>query len=224
MRTHRVVGVVLLGVALLLVANPLYVYQYPDEVNRVRIVTDGEPTPAANYSAGELSPRARELVRETVESDANRTTFRGDHRRPPEFEFAVDRSGGLDVAGEVYAVEYDGRSYLVRTYRAPRALGAEASRSRGLVGLGVVVGLVGGAYLRRDQPLTLGVSLAAVAAGLLVLNLASRYADGALGPVAVLGSAPFVFLGLFFAIASLGYLVYRTMRERRLDRLARRPQ
>src|SRR6056297_2299348 len=106
MNDHRVLGGVLLVLAALLVANPLYIFQHPDEVNEVQVGNYYDRTPTANYTYEELSPRAQEVVREAIESEDNSTRFRGDETRPPEFTFAEPSNDTREIARSRYRIEY----------------------------------------------------------------------------------------------------------------------
>jgi len=210
MKRHRALGVVLLFLGILLVANPLYVYQYPDEINRVQVGVLYETEPAANYTYGELSPRAQELVRKAIESDSNVTTFHGNHRRPAEFQFAP---GGDTIAGELYMVEYQGETYPITTYE-PAPIETESRRSEGLMGLGLVIGVAGALFIYSRQPMRIGLGLAAAGVVFLVLNLLYRFSPSTLGGLNVLGSPAFLVSALLVGIVSVGYLLYRTNRRR----------
>lgn len=217
MNYHRVVGVVVLCIGALLVANPLYLYQYPDERNTVAVGNYLDQSPRANYTYEELSPDAQRLVRTAIESEDNFTRFHGDHRRPEEFRFSTgDENGSFAVVGGVYRVEYQGRNYTISTFEQP-PIQEESRRSQGLVGYGLVLAVVGTIYLWRDQDSAVGPTLGAVGVVLLAFNALYRFAPDALGGLNVLGSAVFILVALLFAIASGGYLVFKTMRERRLS-------
>jgi hypothetical protein len=213
MDDHRVLGVGLLVIAALLVANPLYLYQSPDEVNEVRMLDEPTESVAANYSYGELSSRAQTLYDRARTAEDGRITFHGNENRPGEFEF-VDEAQTVGIAGKVYRIEYEGETTYVRTFERP-TVGTEANRSQGLLGLGVVLAVMCALYVRRPQPLDVGAYNAAAAAVLLLLNVDSRY-TGLLGGLDFLGGWIVILLALVAAIVSLGYLLYRTMRERRL--------
>ncbi|MFB6179486.1 MAG: hypothetical protein ABEI77_07170 [Halorientalis sp.] len=113
MNEHRVLGVVLLVAAALLVANPLYIFQHPDEVNKVVVGNSYDRTPAANYTYDELSPRGKTVVRKAIESDTHGTRFHGDDRRPSEFEFAAPPNKTRDSASTVYRISDNGTDYTV---------------------------------------------------------------------------------------------------------------
>jgi hypothetical protein len=218
MHTHRALGVLLLVLAGLLVANPLYVYQHPDEVYYVQAGTSFEGDPGsltANYTYEDLSPRAQELVTRAIESES-RISFHGDHRRPDDFQFTADGNETVEVVGGVYRIEYQGETHYVRTSIAPPS-NNESNRSQGLITLGVLLGLTGLVYANRDLPVNLGVSLAALGGLLLLLNVKSRFAPDLLSGLNVFGSQVFLMLGIVIAIASVGYLVFRINRERRLE-------
>jgi len=99
--------------AALLVANPLYIYQHPDEINEVKVGNTYDRTPSANYTYEGLSSRAQELVRKAIEAEDNSTRFRGDHTRPKEFEFDRPTNESRDTAQTVYRVEYNGTNHTV---------------------------------------------------------------------------------------------------------------
>lgn len=220
MKDHRILGVGLLVVAVLLVANPLYIFQHPDEINEVKIGNTYDRTPAANYTYENLSDPGQKYVRKAIESPTNATQFRGDEKRPPEFTFDPPENGSGIVAGEVYRVEYNGTNYTVETFAPPRVVNTETRRSEALIAYGVVLGLVGGMFLWRRQPRSMGIGLGALGALFLFLNLGYRYAGDALGWVTLLGSSIFVVLALLGAIVSAGYLFYRSMRQRRQAQFA----
>ena len=118
MNEHRVLGGAVLVLAVLLVANPFYLFEHPDEVNEVKVGNTYDRTPVANYSYDDLSPRGKEVVREAIESADNSTRFHGDDDRPAEFEFAAPSNRSRDVAGSVYRIGYNGTNYtVVYTYR-----------------------------------------------------------------------------------------------------------
>jgi hypothetical protein len=118
MNDHRVLGGVLLVLAVLLVANPLYIFQHPDEVNEVEVGNTFDRTPTANYTYEELSPRAQELVKQAIESEDDSTQFWGDDNRPEEFQFEGATNRSRDLVGSVYRVAYNGTNYTVAyTYR-----------------------------------------------------------------------------------------------------------
>ncbi|WP_136715987.1 hypothetical protein [Halorientalis salina] len=118
MNDHRVLGGVLLVLAVLLAANPLYIFQHPDEVNEVKVGNSYDRTPTANYTYEELSPRAQELVRQAIESEDDTTRFRGDRNRPDEFRFEAASNGTREVAGSLYRIASNGTNYtLAYTYR-----------------------------------------------------------------------------------------------------------
>jgi hypothetical protein len=214
MKRHRALGVGLLLLGILLVANPLYIYQYPDEINRVQVGTLWETEPAANYSYEELSPRAQELVRTAVESDSNVTTFHGDHRRPTEFQFSA--GAGTDrIAGELYLVTYNGTTYPITTYESA-PVKTESRRSQGMLGFGMVVGIAGALFIYARQPLRIGLGLFGAGAFFLVSNLLYRYSRSTLGGLNVLGSSIVLTLALLIGIVSVGFLLYRTSRRHRL--------
>ncbi|MFD1588982.1 hypothetical protein ACFR9U_18540 [Halorientalis brevis] len=124
MNDHRVLGGALLVLAALLVANPLYIFQHPDEINEVQVGNYYDRTPTANYTYEELSPRAQDVVRKAIESPDNSTRFRGDEARPPEFTFARPSNDTRDVARSRYRVAYNGTNYtlrLVYDYSATRS-------------------------------------------------------------------------------------------------------
>lgn len=217
MNDQRVLGVVLVVLGGLLIANPLYIYQHPDQVNEVRIVSEPRERPTANYSYSELSPQAKTLFDEARRSTDNTTTFRGNAARPEEFEF-VDDSSAIRIAGNLYQVDYQGETYYVRTFQQP-SLGEERRRSQGLIGLGVAIAIVGALYAwRANQSPTIGASLGAIGGLMLLLNLSHRYAPEVLGAFNVIGGSIFVMLAMLLGIASAGYLGYVTARELFLDR------
>jgi hypothetical protein len=214
MKRHRALGVGLLLLGILLVANPLYIYQYPDEINRVQVGTLYETEPAANYSYEELSPRAQELVREAIESDRNMTSFHGDHRRPSEFQFGVG-AGSDTIAGELYMVTYEGTTYPITTYESA-PVETESRRSQGLLGFGLVVGVAGALFIYDSQPMRIGLGLAGAGAFFLVANLSYRYSRSTLGGLNIFGSSMFIVVGMLIGIVSVGFLLYRTNRRRRM--------
>ncbi|MFB6165978.1 MAG: hypothetical protein ABEJ31_12530 [Haloarculaceae archaeon] len=215
---HRVLGVGLLLVAVVLAANPLFIYQHPNQVNVVQLGNYYDRPIAANYTYDELSPRARELVRAAIDSPSNATTFHGNDRRPPDFEFSrtggEEAGGSLVGAGAVYRVEYQGRNYTVETFEEPAMLNDEARRSKMLIGYGLILALVAGLYLWRPQPPDIGFGLGAIGAAFLVVHLAARYAGDAVGGFAALASSVFVLLGIVAAVIGAGYLLFRAMHER----------
>jgi hypothetical protein len=220
MNDHRVLGVALVVLAALLLANPLYIYQYPDQKNEVSIgETRYERSPSENFSFEELSPRAQELVEAAIESDTNSTTFRGDDRRPSEFDFSKPVDDQTDAfVGEVYRVEYEGQNYTVTTFQHPRSIKPETRRSQTLLGLGLVIALIGVLYVWREQPPLLGGVVGGAGFIFLLLNVGYRYTDNGLGAFGLFGSWPFMLLGLLGSITAAGYLLYLTNRERRLNR------
>lgn len=305
MNDHRVLGGVVLLLAVLLVANPLYIYQHPDEINEIKVGNTYDRTPSANYTYEELSSRAQELVRKAIESDDNSTRFRGDHTRPKEFQFdkptnesrdivqtvyrveyngtnhtvalvyhyatefsrvTVDeptdrrpsanytygelsprgqdvfrsaltaqnnttkfqgeenrpaefsvpqQTGSSIVVGAVYRVEYNGTNYTIETFTPPRVTNTEARRSQALIAFGLILGVIGGLFVWREQPQTLGYTMAGLGFVFLVLNLGYRYMPDVFGWLTVFGSSIFIVLALLGGIVSAGYLVYKTNRERR---------
>jgi hypothetical protein len=305
MKDHRVLGIVLLLLGALLVGNPLYMFQNSGEINQVVVGNYYDREPIANYTYEELSPRGQEVVRDAIESTDNRTEFRGDHRRPSEFQFTRENSDsnqtlnavyrivyndtnytttyryrtgsetgefgisdgeetpdrtyryedlspdaqelfrtaleapnnttsftGADrrpsslelgastdfsgaIVGGVYRVEYNGSLYTVETFSPPSVFQSETQRSHGLIALGVALCLVGGLYVWRKQPFSLGLTLVGFGSVLLVLNLGYRYAGDLLGPLTLFGSGPFIGIGLLVTIISIGYLLYKSTRERR---------
>jgi hypothetical protein len=217
MNDQRVLGVVLVVLGGLLIANPLYIYQHPDQVNEVRIVSEPREQPRANYTYAELSPRAKTLFDRARRSADNTTTFRGETARPEEFDF-VDDSSAIRIAGNLYGIEYQGETHYVRAFQQP-SLGEERRRSQGLLGLGVAIAIVGALYAwRANQSLTIGASLGAIGGLLLLLNLSNRYAPEVLGAFNVIGGSIFVMLAMLLGIASAGYLGYLAARELFLDR------
>ena len=213
MEDHRVLGVGLLVIAVLLLANPLYIYPNPGEVNEVRVMDSYDGTPAANYTYGNLSDGAQDLVDRARAAESGRITFRGNENRPSEFTF-VQSDRPVRVEGEVYRIERGDEQFYVWTLGRP-GLGTESNRSQGLFGLGVVLAVMGALYVRRPQPLDIGGSMAGAGTLLLVFNLDYRYTE-LLGGLSFLGGWIVILLVLLAAIVSLGYLFYRTMRERRL--------
>lgn len=210
MRGHRALGAGLLVLAVLLAANPLYLYQHPDEVNTVRVGNYYDRPPAANYTYENLSSEARALVRAAIESGDNETSFHGHDNRPPEFEF--DATGDGEVfAGEVYRVEYRGHTYTIETYEQSATPGTESRRSETLVGYGLVLGVVGAAYLRREQPRDIGAALGGLGVGFLLVHLAVRH--GGVDGLSILASPVFVLLGIVVAVLATGYLLFRTMHD-----------
>ena len=217
MNNRRVLGVVLLVLGGLLAANPLYIYQHPDQVNEVLIVSEPRGEPAANYSYDSLSPRAKTLFDRARQAPDNRTTFRGDEARPDDFAF-VDNSSAVRIAGNLYYVEYRGDTYYLRAFEQP-SLGEEQRRSQGMIGLGAALGLVGALYVwRGNQSTSLGAALGIVGGLLLLLNLANRFTPDVLGAFNVVGGTVFVVLAMLFGIASAGYLLYLAAREEFLDK------
>ena len=213
MDDHRVLGVGLLVIAVLLLANPLYLYPNPDEVNEVRVLDSYNGTAAANYTYENLSSRAQTVVDRAQAADSGRITFRGNENRPEEFTF-VQTEQAVRVEGEIYRIERGDEQFYVWTLSRP-GLGTESNRSQGLFGLGVVLAAMGALYVRRPQPLDIGGGIAGAGALLLLFNLDYRYTE-LLGGFSFLGSWVVILLVLLAAIVSLGYLFYRTMRERRL--------
>lgn len=203
----------MLVIAVLLLANPLYLYPNPGEVNEVRVLDSYDGTPAANYTYANLSDRAQSLVDRALADEDGRITFRGDENRPGEFTF-VQSDEPVRVEGAVYRIERGDERFYVWTLARPE-LETESNRSRGLFGLGIVLAAMGALYVRRPQPLDVGGVVAGAGALLLVVNLDYRY-TGLLDGLHFLGSWIVVLLTLLAAIVGLGYLVYRTMRERRL--------
>jgi len=221
MRTHRVLGVGLVILALLLVANPLYVYPNPDEINEVQYSENksdlyfgdgGNFTPSARYDYEELSDRGKEVVDRAREAEDNSITFYGDDERPEEFEF-VNESQSVRVAGSVYEITRDDETAYIRTYEHPPTTN-ETQRSRGLIALGIALGAVGLVYVWREQSRNLGLTLGGIGGLELVANVANRYGGSTFDVFAVLGSSAFIVLALLATIVSLGYLLYKTMRER----------
>ena len=208
-------------------ANPLYIYQHPDEINEVRIISDprdseseglareflGLTSADANYTYGELSPRAKELFDRARNDSGNRTRFYGDDRRPADFDFADENESG--AAGNWYRVERGGDTYYVWAFAQSSTRDEEQRRSQALVGLGLTLLLAGGLYAwRGNQPMAIGVTLGVLGGMLLLLNVAYRFARDLLGPLNALGGSVFVLLVLLFGIAGAGYLGYLTARER----------
>lgn len=231
MNKRRALGVVLVVLGGLLAANPLYIYQHPDEINEVRIISDPRDSdsdslardflaltpPDANYTYDELSPRAKELFDSARDDPNNVTQFYGDERRPPDFVFADENESG--AAGNYYSVEQEGTTYYVWTLQQPSSFGGEQRRSQALVGLGLTLLLAGVLYAwRGDQPMAIGASLGALGGVMLLLNLSYRYARDLLGGLNVLGGSVFVLLALLFGIVGAGYLGYLTARDRFLAR------
>lgn len=213
----RVLGVALLVVASLLIANPLYLYQHPDEVNTVQ-VSAAETDAEVDYAFENLSPRAQDVVETAVESETGVTQFRGDHRRPAEFNF--DPSEGTDIiAGSTYRVGYQGTTYVVRTFAEPELLTSERERSQGLFGFGVVLALIGFSYILHRQPTGLGLATGGIGLALFGANVVYRL-DGPGGVVTVLSAPAVLFFAILAGIVTLGYLVYRAMRQRREAELA----
>lgn len=216
MNDRRVLGVVLVVLGGLLIANPLYIYQHPDQINEVRIVSDPLEEPTTNYSYDELSSRAKTLFDRARESTDNTTTFRGSEGRPEEFDF-VDDENAVRIAGNLYGIDYEGETYYVRAFQQP-SLGDEQRRSQGLVGLGVALVIVGALYAwRANQPPTIGASLGVIGGLMLLFNLLNRFAPEILGAFNVVGGSIFVLLAMLFGIASAGYLGYLAGRELLLD-------
>jgi hypothetical protein len=216
MNDRRVLGVVLVVLGGLLIANPLYIYQHPDQINEVRIVGDPLEGPTANYSYDELSPRAKTLFDSARENADNTTTFRGSEARPDDFAFEDD-SSAVRIAGNLYAVDYRGSRYYVRAFQQP-SLGEEQRRSQGLVGLGVALVIVGALYAwRGNQPPTIGAAVGVIGGLMLLFNLSNRYAPDVLGAFNVVGGSIFVLLAMLTGIASAGYLGYLAARELFLD-------
>jgi len=217
MNKRRALGVVLVVLGGLLAANPLYIYQHPDEINEVLIVSEPQERPEANYSYADLSPRARALFDEARAAEDNSTTFHGRDSRPEEFDF-VDDESAVGFAGHFYRVDQAGDTYYVWAFEQP-SVGEEQRRSQALVGLGFALLLVGVLYAwRGNQPMAIGLSLGALGAVMLLLNLSYRYARDLLGPVNAIGGSVFVLLALLFGIAGTGYLGYLTAREQFTDR------
>ncbi|WP_299263490.1 hypothetical protein [Halorientalis sp.] len=213
MEDHRVLGVGMLIIAVLLLANPLYVYQNPDEVNEVRVFDSYNGTTAANYSYENLSDPAQDLVDRARRAGSGRITFRGDENRPAEFTF-VQADRAVRVEGEVYRIERGDEQFHVWTLSRPE-FSTESNRSQGLLGLGFVLAAMGALYVWRPQPLDIGGGMTSAGVLLLVFNLDYRYTE-LLGGLSFLGGWIVILLILIAAIVSLGYLFYRTMRERRL--------
>ncbi|WP_336003006.1 hypothetical protein [Halorientalis halophila] len=213
MDDRRVLGLGLLVVAALLLANPLLVFQNPDEVNEVRVLEDYDGTPAANYTYAELSPRAQELLDEARAADSGRTVFHGNENRPEEFAF-VDEEQAVGIAGNVYRIEDGSERYHVRAFERP-SVGTETNRSQGLLGLGLVLALMGVVYIRWPQPMTVGAVNGAVGAVAFAFNGLFRYTD-LLGPLGFVGGWVTLLLAVIAAIVSLGYLLYRVMREKQM--------
>ncbi|WP_424018609.1 hypothetical protein ACOZ4N_03790 [Halorientalis pallida] len=213
MDDHRVLGVGLLVIAVLLLANPLYIYPNPDEVNEVRVLDSYNGTAAANYTYENLSSRAQSLVDRAQRTESGRITFRGNENRPPEFTF-VQTDQAVRVEGEVYRIERGDDRFYVWTLSRPD-FNTESNRSLGLLGLGFVLAAMGALYVWRPQPTDIGGAMAGAGTLLLLFNLDYRYTE-LLGRFSVLGGWVVILLTLLSAIVSLGYLFYRTMRERRL--------
>lgn len=213
MEVHRVLGVGMLVIAVLLLANPLYVYPNPDEVNEVRLLDSYNGTAAANYTYENLSGRAQDLVDRVRTADSGRITFRGNENRPAEFTF-VQTDRAVRVEGEIYRIERGDEQFHVWTLSRPN-FDTESDRSRGLLGLGFVLAVMGALYVWRPQPLDIGGGMAGAGTLLLLFNLDYRYTE-LLGGLSFLGGWIVILLILIAAIVSLGYLFYRTMRERRL--------
>ncbi|SDF78467.1 hypothetical protein [Halorientalis regularis] len=213
MEDHRVLGVGLLVIAVLLLANPLYLYPNPDEVNEVRVLDSFDGTPAANYTYENLSDRAQTVVDRARNAESGRITFRGNENRPREFTF-VQTDQAVRVEGEIYRIEHGDEQFYVWTLGRPN-FNTESNRSQGLLGLGFVLALMGTLYLWRPQPIDIGGAMAGAGTLLLLFNFDYRYTE-LLGGFSVLGSWVVILLTLLAAIVSLGYLFYRTMRERRL--------
>lgn len=203
----------------LLVANPLYIYQHPDEINEVLIVSEPRKEPAANYTYDELSPRAKALFDDARRSADNSTTFHGRDARPPDFDFVAEEEA-VGYAGNFYRIDDGGDTYYVWAFEQPSVgAGEEQRRSQALVGLGVALLLVGGLYVwRGNQPLPIGATLAGLGTLMLLLNLLYRYARDLSDVLNALGSSALVLLSLLVAIAGAGYLGYLTARERFLGR------
>jgi len=214
MEAHRAVGAGLLITAALLIANPLYVYQHPDEVNEIRLLEGYDGPTDRNYTFEELSPRGQELFRDALNDESGRVVFHGDHRRPDGFVFEKEDQP-VRVEGAVYRIEYEGDTYHLLTSKRP-PLRNEADRSKWLVILGVLLGGVGTLYVRQEQPLDLGLAVGALGTVALASSLAHRYAHEAAGLLTLLGSAVVVVLMSLVTVIVGGYLLYRSMRERRL--------
>lgn len=231
MNKRRALGVVLVILGGLLAANPLYIYQHPDEINEVRIVSDPRESgslnsprdylalkqPGGNYTYDELSPRARTLFDRAREAPNNITTFYGDDRRPPDFQFVAENESG--AAGNWYIVDHQNETYYVWALQQPPSFGTEQRRSQSLFALGLTLLLAGLLYAwRGDQPIGVGASLGALGGVMLLLNISYRYARDLLGGLNVFGGSVFILLALLFGIAGAGYLGYLTARDRFADR------
>ncbi|RXK51218.1 hypothetical protein [Halorientalis pallida] len=213
MDDHRVLGVGLLVIAVLLLANPVYLYPNPDEVNEVRLLDSYNGTAAANYTYENISSRAQTLVDRAQAAESGRITFRGDENRAEEFTF-VQTGQAVRVEGEIYRIERGDEQFYVWTLSRPD-FNTESNRSQGLLGLGFVLAVMGALYVRRPQPIDIGGGMAGAGTLMLLFNLDYRYTE-LLGGLGFLGGWAVILVTILAAIVSLGYLFYRTMRERRL--------
>lgn len=208
--------VVVLGalvvVALALVVNPLYLYQYPDEVNTLQRGNPFDSEPRATVDLDALPAESRGMVSQALER--GRYEFHGDHRRPARFRFEYRG------APPVYAIEHGGRVTNLTTYGQSELVGTEGRRSAALQAYGLVLGLVAGAYalgLRwrgGDSP-RLAAGLAGVGAVFLLLNAGFRYGASAIGVFGMVGSSPVVGLGTVLALLPAAVLVVRRGRTLR---------
>lgn len=206
--------VALVAVALALVANPLYLYQYPDEVNTLQRGNPFDSEPRDTVDLDGLPGESREMVSQALER--GRYEFHGDHRRPAPFRFEYQG------APPVYVVEHGGEETNLTTYGQSDLVGTEGRRSTALQAYGLVLAVVAGAYalgLRwggADSQRVAG-GLAGVGALFLLLNATFRYGVDAVGVFGVFGSSPVVGLGTVLALVPAAVLVVRrgrTLRRR----------
>lgn len=157
---RRVPVALALVVALLLVANPLYLFVHAGQPaydhSVLRIDSSDVPEDVTVREYGDLSPEARRALDAALASPDGYATVYGEANRPPEFVYTDAPEHGQGM----YAIEKGGQYYRLTTYSGGGLLPVDLFAAVALALVGPAVGAAGVDGYRRGRS-----RLAAVAAG-----------------------------------------------------------
>lgn len=197
---RRLPALFALAVALLLLANPLYLYPHagqPEYSHSIERIDASEiPDEAAVLNYTDLSPNAKRAVDKALASPDNDAVVYGEANKPPEFFY----SDYAEVGQGIYFIYKDGTYYQLTTYAGGGLFPIDLWLRWGMFLFGACLATLGVRSLRDERR-----RVPAAFGGLGALFVA--VAGAGVEPYGGLGLFAAILLGSVAALVTVGYLL-----------------